>query len=72
MFLDRIDVVSYEIASIWYDDRQLKLQVEFHNLTIIDFFEVPREIYEKFVCSDNIDNFFQSHIENYFESDRVL
>lgn len=72
MFLDRIDVSDYQIASIGYDDRKLKLQVEFHNLIIRDFFEVPRDVFEKFVCSDNIDNFFQSHIENYFESDRVL
>ncbi len=72
MFLERIEVSSYEIASIGYDDAQQKLQIEFHNLTIFDYFEVPRDVFEQFVCADNIENYFQAHIENYFEVDRVL
>lgn len=72
MFLERIEVASYEIASIWYDDVLQKLQIEFHNLTIFDYLDVPRDLFERLVCADNVEHFFQAHIENYFETERVL
>ena len=72
VFLERIDVFSPEIASIWYDKTKHMLQVEFHNLCIYNYYEVPQQHYEQCVCADSVEQYFQANIENYFESDRIL
>jgi hypothetical protein len=72
VFLERIDVFSPQISSIGYDSERQMLQIEFHDLCIYNYFEVPREHYEQCVCADSVEQYFQAHIENYFESDRIL
>jgi hypothetical protein len=72
VFLERIDVFSPKIASIWYDNDREILQIEFHNMCIYNYFEVPKGHYERCVCADNVEQYFQTNIENYFESDRIL
>lgn len=72
MFLERIEVFSPDIASVGYDEAKGLLQVEFHNLCIYNFFEVPKEYFEKCVCADSVEQYFQANIENYYESDRIL
>ncbi|MCP4524236.1 MAG: KTSC domain-containing protein [Candidatus Gracilibacteria bacterium] len=72
MNLDRIEVFSHEISSVGYDENENILQIEFTDLCIYNYFEVPKNIYQHCICSDSIEIFFQAHIENYYESDRIL
>lgn len=72
MFLERIDVFSPIISSIWYDTNENILQIEFHNLTIYNYLEVPKEYYQHCVCADSVEQYFQANIENYYESERIL
>lgn len=72
MFLERIEVFSLEIASLGYDETTSVLQVEFHNMCIYNFFDVPKEYYEKCICADSVEKYFQINIKNHFTSDRIL
>jgi hypothetical protein len=72
VFLERIDVFSPKIASIWYDNNKQLLQIEFHNMYIFNYLDVPRNLYEQCVCADSVEQYFQANIENYYESDRIL
>jgi hypothetical protein len=72
VFLERIDVFSPKIASIWYNDDKQLLQIEFHNMCIFNYIDVLRRLYEKCIYADSVEQYFQTNIENYYESDRVL
>lgn len=70
--MDRTEVIAGDVAAIWYEPLDEILEVEFNNLCVFNFFEVPNDIYEAFMSSDDHDNYFENYIEDQYDSDRVL
>jgi|ASRM01.1.fsa_nt_gi hypothetical protein len=70
--MERTEVVAGDVAAIGYEPLDEILEIEFNNLCVFNFFEVPNNIHEEFITSEDHDHYFESFIENQYDSDRVL
>ena len=50
--MNRIPVSSSNVAAVWYDPKTLTLEVEFHNGSVYQYFDVPQTIYDGLMNAD--------------------
>jgi alpha-mannosidase len=67
----RTRVKSSVIASVGYDARQRRLEVEFHNGRVYAYFEVPASVYEDLVTAESVGKFFNEGVKPNYESELV-
>lgn len=63
----RINVSSSNIKSIGYDSDNMILEVEFNNLTIYQFFNVPNSVYNNLMNAQSHGKYFASNIKNNYK-----
>jgi len=68
---DRDPVVSSLIASIGYDEDARILCVEFHNGSVYEYFDVPKEEYGAFMLAESKGRHFNLHVRGHYEYGQV-
>ena len=51
--MDRTPVVSSNIKSIGYDSNSKILEVEFTNMSVYRYYEVPEDVYEELMAAES-------------------
>jgi hypothetical protein len=69
--MERIPVSSSNIASIGYDADSSTLEIEFHNGSVYQYFDVGQRIYEELISSDSIGAFLAANIKGSYRFSKV-
>lgn len=67
----RVAVVSSELRSVGYDDLNRCLEIEFQNLSIYQYFEVPAEEHTSLMSAPSKGRYFNAHIRNVYSCKRI-
>ncbi|WP_207510370.1 KTSC domain-containing protein [Longitalea luteola] len=62
---------SATVAKIGYERSNASLEVEFHNGTVYQYFDVPEQIWEAFKASSSKGQFLNDIIKGQFRYSRV-
>lgn len=69
--MERKRVDSGSIRSVGYEDRTRTLEIEFTSGTIMQYQNVPAEIYRRFVAAPALTSFFRDRIEEDYPAKRI-
>ncbi len=69
--MQRKNVSSSSIVSIGYDESAQTLEVEFHNGSTYQYYNVPQGIYDALMGAPSTGKFFSSQIRNAYPYSRV-
>lgn len=61
--MERTPVVSSNIVSIGYAEEAETLEMEFHNGSVYQYFNVPPPVYEALITAPSIGSFFHHNIK---------
>lgn len=67
----RDPVVSSNVASVGYDEESGTLEVEFHNGSVYQYFDVPNAIYAGLISADSVGGFLAAHVKGTHRYSRV-
>ncbi|MCA1762425.1 MAG: KTSC domain-containing protein [Flavobacteriales bacterium] len=66
----RSPLASSNIASVGYDKERMILEVEFHNGTIYQYFDVPEKVYTGLINAPSHGAYFQYEVKDKFSSEK--
>lgn len=69
--MERTPVSSSNIASIGYDENSSTLEIEFHNGSVYQYFDVSQQVYDQFRHASSLGAFLASNIKGAFRYSRV-
>lgn len=69
--MNRQPVSSSNVASVGYDPASETLEVEFHNGSVYQYFDVPEAIYNGLMHADSVGGFLAAHIKGVYRFSRV-
>jgi hypothetical protein len=69
--IKRTYVHSSNMASVGYDAEKQILEIEFHDGTTYQYFDVPKEIYEGLMSAGSIGSYFMHNIKNEFKYQKI-
>ncbi len=69
--MKRITVESSNLASIGYDEKNEKLEIQFHSSGIYKYDDVAKEIYDELMNAESKDRYFMSEIRGSYGYIRV-
>lgn len=69
--MDREPVVSSNIASIGYSEEDSRLQIEFHNGGVYDYFDVPADVHQQVMVAESTGRAFHQLIKGSFEYEKA-
>ena len=69
--MKRNSVASSNIASVGYDPRMETLEVEFLSSSVYQYYNVPRNMYEKLMKAGSKGRFLNTYIKNAYPYSRV-
>jgi hypothetical protein len=69
--MERQPVSSTSLASVGYDPESEKLEIEFRNQTIYEYYNVPQVIYDQLMAASSHGAYFSANIRNVFANSRV-
>jgi hypothetical protein len=69
--MDRIAVVSSNVASIGYDPESSTLEIEFNNGSIYQYFDVSESVYEELRTSSSVGGYLAANIKGVYRYSRV-
>ena len=69
--MDRIKVVSSNIASVGYSVEKKVLEIEFVNETIYRFFDVPLGVHAGLLGARSVGQFFHANIKNKYQFSKL-
>jgi len=69
--MQRMSIVSSNIASIGYDATEQILEVEFKTGAVYAYSSLPREVYEGLINSVSHGKYFAARIKNVYVSSRI-
>lgn len=61
--MNRVHVSSSNLASVGYDPGQQILEIEFHNGSIYQYFNVPNHIYNGLMAASSHGSYFSDNIK---------
>jgi|TARA_B100000749_G_scaffold39746_1_gene27204 hypothetical protein len=70
--MDRTPVVSSNIKSIGYDSNSKILEVEFTNMSVYRYYEVPEDVYEELMAAESKGSYLHRKIKGSNEKGRSL
>lgn len=65
--MDRVGVISTNLASVGYDAETRMLEVAFHNGTIYAYFDVPQAVYDKLLSAQSKGQYFNRLIRDQYD-----
>lgn len=69
--MDRIPVVSSNVASVGYDTDSSTLEIEFNNGTVYQYFDVSEHVYDSLVAADSVGSYLAMHIKGTYRYSKV-
>lgn len=69
--MKREPIESSMIQSIGYDERAQTLEIEFHNGSVYQYYEVPKRIYEEMMKSSSLGKYFIFEIKGGYQYAKV-
>ena len=70
--MERIPVISSDIASIGYDDASSKLEIEFHSdNSIYQYYGVPKIEYDELMSASSHGKYFHKNIKNRYRYEKI-
>lgn len=69
--MDRAPVTSSSVASVGYDDSTQTLEVEFHNGTVYQYFDVSRAVFDGLMAADSKGGFMHEQVRGIYRYARV-
>lgn len=69
--MERTPVSSSNIASVGYDPESATLEVEFHDGSIYQYFDVPAHVAEGLVTTSSVGSYLAAHIKGVYRYARV-
>lgn len=70
--MERIEVTSSNIKSIWYDKEHLTLEVEFNNETVYQYLEVPESEFQWIMNADSHGKYLNSNIKPFYDFKQII
>ena len=65
--MKRIEVESSNIKSIGYSEEERILQVEFNNLSVYNYKDVPKDVYDEMIVSESKGKYLYQYIKGVYE-----
>lgn len=65
------DFQSTTVQRISYEEKTSTLEVEFHNGSIYQYFDVPEQIWNAFKTADSKGQFIHQNLKGYYRYSRV-
>jgi len=72
MEMERLSVSSSVLRSVGYADSHATLEVEFHNGSIYEYLNVPREIYASLMSAASKGHYFDATIRKFYDCRRLF
>lgn len=69
--MERVPVSSSNVASIGYDADSSTLEIEFHNGSVYQYFDVGQRLYDELKNSDSIGAFLAANIKGTYRFSKV-
>lgn len=69
--MDRQPVSSSNLVSVGYDSNSEKLEVEFKNGHIYEYYNVPQVIFDQLMQAPSVGTFFNANIKNAYAFSRL-
>lgn len=69
--MNRDPVTSSNVTSVGYDPGSGTLEVEFHNGSIYQYFDVPEAIYNGLIHADSVGGFLAAYVKGTYRFSRV-
>ncbi|MGO0792313.1 KTSC domain-containing protein [Herbaspirillum seropedicae] len=69
--MNRDPVTSSNVTSVGYDPDSGTLEVEFHNGSIYQYFDVPEALYNGLIHADSVGGFLAAHVKGTYRFSRV-
>lgn len=69
--MERIRVISSDIASIGYDYENCILEIEFNSQSLYRYFNVPKSIYEGLMHADSHGKYFHRNIRDIYPTQKI-
>ncbi|MGK0272940.1 MAG: hypothetical protein ACI88H_003616 [Cocleimonas sp.] len=69
--MDMIQVNSSNVTAVGYDVDSSTLQVEFHNGSAYQYFDVPEHLFEGLCNSDSVGSFLHVNIKGIYRYSKV-
>ena len=70
--MDRVPVVSSNIAAIGYDEVEAILEIEFLSGAVYEYYGVPPEVFDDFLMSSSKGKYMWDHIRDIYEYERIV
>lgn len=69
--MDRQPVSSSNLSSVGYDSSAEKLEVEFKNGYVYEYYNVPQVMFEQLIQAPSVGTFFNANIRNAYACSRL-
>lgn len=69
--MDRINVNSSDISSIWYEEQDLILEIEFNSWWIYQYFNVPLSEFNGIMLASSHWKYFHANIKNNYNFSKI-
>lgn len=69
--MDRTPVTSSTVASVGYDPTTMTLEVEFHNGSVYQYFDVPEAEYHGLINAESVGRYLHQNIKGVYRYTRM-
>ena len=63
---------SSVIKTVAWDSEDNTLLVQFKSNTVWAYYNISQEVYQTFIASESMGNFFNKNIRNFFDSQKII
>jgi hypothetical protein len=63
---------SSVIKAVAWDSEDDTLVIQFKSNTVWAYYNISQEIYQTFIASESMGNFFNKNIRNFFDSQKII
>lgn len=69
--MDRLPVVSSNVAEVGYDPATMTLEVAFHSGSVYQYFDVPESLYQEMLHAESVGRFLHEQIKNSYRYAKI-
>lgn len=69
--MERQSVSSSNVASVGYEEDTQTLEIEFHNGSVYQYYDVPKNVYEALMSATSVGSYLASNIKGQYRYSRV-
>lgn len=69
--MNRYPVNSSDLAAVGYDDESSTMEVEFHDGSVYQYFDVPRDVYDRLLQAESPGSFLHTQVRGVYRYARV-